>query len=105
MSTVWLIAFPNGDSCCSYISSLLRYFSNCCFTGSAMFFDWIYDCPVWQITPTENINKLEAIQRKGLSICLGSPAISGREAMEVEGNNKIFYHLFAFLSLFSCSVF
>jgi len=40
MSTVWLIAFPNGDSC-SYISSLLRYSSNCCFTGSAMFFDWI----------------------------------------------------------------
>ena len=41
MSTVWFIAFPNGDSCCSYISSLLRYSSNCCFTGSAMFFDWI----------------------------------------------------------------
>jgi hypothetical protein len=40
MSTDWLIAFPNGDSC-SYISSLLRYSSNCCFTGSAMFFDWI----------------------------------------------------------------
>jgi hypothetical protein len=40
MSTDWLIAFPNGDSC-SYISSLLRYSSNCCFTGSAMLFDWI----------------------------------------------------------------
>ena len=30
--------------------------------------------------------KLDAIQRKGLSICLGLPATSGREAMEVEGN-------------------
>jgi hypothetical protein len=28
-----------------------------------------YGCPVWQITPTENMKKLEAIQRKGLSIC------------------------------------
>jgi hypothetical protein len=28
----------------------------------------------------------EAIQRKGLSIRLGLPATSGREAMEVEGN-------------------
>ena len=45
-----------------------------------------YGCPVWQITPTENMKKLEAIQRKGLSICLGLPATSGREAMEVEGN-------------------
>jgi hypothetical protein len=35
------IRSPNGDSCCSYISSLLRYSSNCCFTGSVMFFDWI----------------------------------------------------------------
>ena len=32
------------------------------------------------------MKKLEAIQRKGLSICLGLPATSGREAMEVEGN-------------------
>ena len=32
------------------------------------------------------MKKLEAIQRKGLSIYLGLPAISGREAMEVEGN-------------------
>jgi hypothetical protein len=32
------------------------------------------------------MNKLDAIQRKGLSICLGLPATSGREAMEVEGN-------------------
>ena len=45
-----------------------------------------YGCPVWQITPTDNMKKLEAIQRKGLSICLGLPATSGREAMEVEGN-------------------
>jgi ribonuclease HI len=45
-----------------------------------------YGCPVWQITPTENMKKFEAIQRKGLSICLGLPATSGREAMEVEGN-------------------
>jgi hypothetical protein len=45
-----------------------------------------YGCPVWQITLTENMKKLEAIQRKGLSICLGLPATSGREAMEVEGN-------------------
>ena len=45
-----------------------------------------YGCPVWQITPTENMKKLEAIQRKGLSICLGLPATSGREAMKVEGN-------------------
>ena len=29
---------------------------------------------------------LDAIQRKGLSICLGLPATSGRETMEVEGN-------------------
>ena len=43
-----------------------------------------YGCPVWQITPTENMKKFEAIQRKGLSICLGLPATSGREAMEVE---------------------
>jgi hypothetical protein len=41
---------------------------------------------VWQITPTENMKKLEAIQRKGLSICLRLPTTSGREAMEVEGN-------------------
>jgi hypothetical protein len=45
-----------------------------------------YGCPVWQITPTENMKKLDAIQGKGLSICLGLPATSGREAMEVEGN-------------------
>ena len=45
-----------------------------------------YGCPVWQITPTENMKKLDAIQRKGLSICLELPATSGREAMEVEGN-------------------
>ena len=32
------------------------------------------------------MKKFEAIQRKGLSICLGLPATSGREAMEVEGN-------------------
>jgi hypothetical protein len=24
-----------------------------------------YGCPVWQITPTENMKKLEAIKRKG----------------------------------------
>jgi hypothetical protein len=45
-----------------------------------------YGCPIWQITPTDNMKKLEAIQRKGLSICLGLPATSGREAMEVECN-------------------
>jgi hypothetical protein len=45
-----------------------------------------YGCPVWQITPTENMKKLDTIQGKGLSICLGLPATSGREAMEVEGN-------------------
>jgi hypothetical protein len=45
-----------------------------------------YGCPVWQITPTENLKKLDAIQRKGLSICLGFPATSGRAAMEVKGN-------------------
>jgi ribonuclease HI len=33
------------------------------------------------------MKKLEAIQRKGFSICLGLPATSGREAMEVEGNS------------------
>jgi hypothetical protein len=32
------------------------------------------------------MKKLDAIQRKGLSICLGLPATSGRETMEVEGN-------------------
>ena len=32
------------------------------------------------------MKKLEAIQRKGLSICLGLPSTPGREAMEVEGN-------------------
>jgi hypothetical protein len=32
------------------------------------------------------MNKLEASQRKGLSICLGLPATSGREAMDVEVN-------------------
>ena len=32
------------------------------------------------------MKKLEAIQRKGLSICLRLPTTSGREAMEVEGN-------------------
>ena len=32
------------------------------------------------------MKKLDAVQRKGLSICLGLPATSGREAMEVEGN-------------------
>ena len=36
-----------------------------------------YGCPVWQITPTENMKKLDAIQRKGLSICLGLPATIG----------------------------
>jgi hypothetical protein len=45
-----------------------------------------YGCPVWQITPTDNMKKLDAIQRKGLSICLELPATSEREAMEVEGN-------------------
>ena len=32
------------------------------------------------------MKKLDAIQRKGLSICLGLPATSGRETMEVEDN-------------------
>ena len=32
------------------------------------------------------MKKLEAIQRKGLSIYLGLPASSGREAMKEEGN-------------------
>jgi hypothetical protein len=32
------------------------------------------------------MKKLEAIQRKGLSICLGLSATPRREAMEVEGN-------------------
>ena len=45
-----------------------------------------YGCPVWQITSVENMSKLEAIQRKGLSVCLGLPSTSGREAMEVEAN-------------------
>ena len=50
-----------------------------------------YGFPVWQITPTENMKKLEAIQRKGLSICLGllwgyQPTTSGREVMKVESN-------------------
>ncbi|XP_063419173.1 uncharacterized protein LOC134701992 [Mytilus trossulus] len=45
-----------------------------------------YACPVWQITSAENMKKLEAVQRKGLSICLGLPGTSGREAMEVEAN-------------------
>ena len=32
------------------------------------------------------MKKLEAIQRKGLSICLGLPSTAGREAMEVACN-------------------
>ncbi len=45
-----------------------------------------YACTVWQITSAESIKKIEALQRKGLSICLGLPATSSREALEVEAN-------------------
>ena len=45
-----------------------------------------YACPVWQITTPDNMKKLEAIQRKGLSLCLGLPSTAGRKAMEVEAN-------------------
>ena len=37
-------------------------------------------------TYRSNPRRFLAIQRKGLSICLGLPSTSGREAMEVEGN-------------------
>jgi ribonuclease HI len=43
-----------------------------------------YASSVWQ--NSTHCNRLEGIQRKGLSICLGVPSTSGREAMEVEAD-------------------
>ena len=45
-----------------------------------------YASPVWQITSSEHLKSLEAVQRKGLALCLGLPSTAGREALEVEAN-------------------
>ena len=45
-----------------------------------------YASPVCQIISTENLSKLESIQRKGLALCLEVPSTSGREALEIEAN-------------------
>lgn len=43
-----------------------------------------YSCPVWQIAGPKDLNKLDRVQRKALTLCLDMPTTSGREALEVE---------------------
>ena len=45
-----------------------------------------YSSPVWQVVSSDKMRSLEAVQRKGLALCLGLPATAGREALEVEAN-------------------
>jgi hypothetical protein len=45
--------------------------------------DLQYDSCVWQIGNKDNLDKLNTVQRKGLSIILGLPSTASLEAMKV----------------------
>ncbi|CAG2242413.1 unnamed protein product [Mytilus edulis] len=43
-----------------------------------------YSCPAWQVAEQKDLQKLDRLQRKALTLCLDMPSTSGREALEIE---------------------
>ncbi|CAG2238066.1 unnamed protein product [Mytilus edulis] len=43
-----------------------------------------YSCPAWQVAEQKDLQKLDRLQRKALTLCLDMPSTSGRAALEIE---------------------
>ncbi|VDI60077.1 Hypothetical predicted protein [Mytilus galloprovincialis] len=41
-------------------------------------------CPAWQVAEQKDLQKLDRLQRKALTLCLDMPSTSGRAALEME---------------------